>query len=224
MRTEIDYDRFQDSGQPRDGAAWQISWPGSALLWFPFFAVSWSLGTLLNAVGLAVDMNPFGRWFQFGVMVAGPAYAALALVLLGRLISRPRLVSVDPRALRSCSSCSPARSRLRRLRTVDEPCNDLLAYVLYLLAVLRWIERGPEGPRRGVAGGGALHPRPCPERDDGGPLLDSSFSSFPRGPIRKRPGSAFLRLRRFAGRALPLLLGVLPILALTATSTAAPSS
>lgn len=213
MRTEIDYDRFQDAVSPVTGRPANIFWPGSALLWLPFFAVSWLLGTLLNAVGLAVDMNPFGRWFQYGVMVAGPAYAALALVLLGRLLSRPRVVSVDSSslALLLVLFASPLY-----YYAVFEPSMshvyDLLAFVLYLLAVLRWVERGRLRDLAALSLAGGLFILVRPQNAATVVLFSLVVFFLPAKPTGTPV--AFLRLRRLAGCALPVLLGVLPILAL----------
>ena len=215
MRTEIDHYRFRDAVSPVTGRPANIFWPGSALLWVPFFAVSWSLGTLLNALGVAVDMNPFGRWFQFGVMLAGPAYAALALVLLGRLLSRLRLASV-------------ASSRLAFVLVlfasplyyyaVFEPSmglvNDLLAFVLYLLAVLRWAERkrGTDLAVLSLAGGLLILVRS--QNATTVALFSLVLSFLPARPNPEGAPVTLNRLRRFAGSALPLLFGVFPILAL----------
>jgi hypothetical protein len=215
MRKEIDYDRFQDVVSPVTGRPANIFWPGSALLWFPFFAVSWSLGTLLNAIGLAVDMNPFGRWFQFGVMVAGPVYAALALVLLGRLISRRHLASVDSSrlALVLVLFASPLY-----YYAVFEPSMshvyDLFAFVLYLLAVLRWVERGRLRDLAALSLAGGLLILVRAQNAATVALFSMVLFFLPARPDQERPSVAFLRLRRLAGCALPLILGVLPILAL----------
>lgn len=215
MRTEIDYDRFRDVVSPVTGRPANIFWPGSALLWFPFFAVSWSLGTLLNAVGLAVDMNPFGRWFQYGVMVAGPAYAALALVLLGRLFSRLRLLSVDSSrlALVLVLFASPLY-----YYTVFEPSMshvyDLLAFVLYLLAILRWVERGLLRDLAALSFAGGLFILVRAQNAATVALFSLVLFFLPARPGQEGARVALLRLRRFAGCTLPLLLGVLPILAL----------
>lgn len=213
MRTEIDCGRLRDEVSPVTGRPANIFWPGSALLWFPFFAVSWSLGTLLNAVGIAVDMNPFGRWFQFGVMVAGPAYAALALVLLGRLLSR--LVSVDSSrlALVLVLFASPLY-----YYAIFEPSMshvyDLLAFVLYLLAVLRWVERGRLRDLAALSLAGGLLILIRPQNATTVAIFSLVLFFLPARPDQDGASVAFLRLRRFAGCALPLLLGVLPILAL----------
>jgi len=215
MRTEIDHYRFRDAVSPMTGRSANVFWPGSALLWLPFFAVSWSLGTLLNAVGLAVDMNPFGRWFQFGVMVAGPVYATLALVLLGRLLSRLRIVS-------------PASSQLALVLVlfasplyyyaVFEPSMshvyDLLAFVLYLLAVSRWVKRGHLSDLAALSLAGGLFILVRPQNAATVALFSLVLFVLPARPDQKGVPVAFLLLRRFAGCALPLLLGVLPILAL----------
>lgn len=215
MRTEIDSDKLRDAVSPATGRPANIFWPGPALLWLPFFAASWSLGTLLNAAGLAVDMNPFGRWFQFGVMVAGPAYATLALVLLGRLLSRPRLVSVDSSrlAIVLVLFASPLY-----YYTVFEPSMshvyDLLAYVLYLLALLQWVERGRlrDLAASSLAGGLLILVRP--QNAATVALFSLVLFFLPARPDQEGSSVAFLRLGRFAGCALPLLVGVLPILAL----------
>ncbi len=212
MRTEIDHYRFRDAVSPATGRPANIFWPGSALFWLPFFAVSWSLGTLLNAVGFTVDMNPFGRWFQFGVMVAGPVYATLALALLGKLLSRLRLASAASSrlALVLVLFASPLY-----YYAVFEPSMshvyDLLAFVLYLLAVLRWVER--EGlsdvAALSLTGGLLILVRP---QNAATVALFSAVLFF----LPARPGApvAFARVRRLAACVLPLLLGALPILAL----------
>jgi hypothetical protein len=215
MKTEIDHYRFRDAVSPVTGRPANIFWPGSALLWLPFFAVSWSLGTLLNAVGLAVDMNPFGRWFQFGVMVAGPAYAALALVLLGRLLFRLGLVSVASSrlALVLVLFASPLY-----YYAVFEPSMshvyDLLAFVLYLLAVSQWVKRGHLNDLAALSLAGGLFILVRPQNAATVALFSLVLFFLPARPDQEGAPVAFLRLRRFAGCGLPLLLGVLPILAL----------
>ncbi len=214
MRTEIDSDRLREDVSPVTGRPANIFWPGPALLWFPFFAVSWTIGILLNAVGLAVDMNPFGRWFQYGVMVAGPVYAALALVLLGRLLSR-LLVSADTSrlALVLVLFASPLY-----YYAVFEPSMshvyDLLAYVLYLLAVLRWVERGRPRDLAALSLAGGLFILVRAQNAATVALFSAVLFFLPAGPDREGAPGAVLRLRRLAACALPLLLGVLPILAL----------
>jgi len=215
MKTEIDHYRFRDAVSPVTGRPANVFWPGSALLWFPFFAVSWAVGTLLNAVGVAVDMNPFGRWFQFGVMVAGPAYAALALVLLGRLLSRLHLVSVASSrlALVLVLFASPLY-----YYAVFEPSmshvNDLLVFVVYLLAVLRWVERGRLGDLAALSLAGGLFILIRAQNAATVALFSLVLLFLPTRPDPTGVPVAFPRLRRFAGCALPLLLGILPILAL----------
>ena len=215
MSSEIDCLRFQNDVSPVTGRPANIFWPGLALLWLPFFAVSWTIGTLLNAAGLAIDMNPFGRWFQFGVMAAGPVYAALALVLLGRLLSRLRLVSDESSrlALVLVLFASPLY-----YYTVFEPSKshvyDLLAFVLYLLAVLRWAERGRLIHLAAMSLTGGLLILGRPQNAATVALFSAVLLFLPARPDQEKAPAAFLRLRRLAGCALPLLLGVLPILAL----------
>jgi hypothetical protein len=215
MKTEIDHYGFRYAVSPKTGRPANIFWPGSALLWLPFFAVSWSLGTLLNAVGIAVDMNPFGRWFQFGVMVAGPVYAALALVLLGRLLSRLHLVSVASSrlALVLVLFASPLY-----YYAVFEPSMshvyDLLAFILYLLAVLRWVERGRLSDLAALSLAGGLLILVRSQNAATVALFSLVLFFLPARPGPEGATVAFKRLRRFAGSALPFLFGVLPILAL----------
>ncbi len=215
MRTEIDCGKYKDEVSPVTGRPANIFWPGPALLWLPFFAASWTIGTLLNAVGFAVDMNPFGRWFQFGVMVAGPIYAALALVLLGRLLSRLRLASVASArlALVLVLFASPLY-----YYAIFEPSMshvyDLLAYVAYLLAVLLWVEQGRLRDLAAVSLAGGLLILIRPQNATTVALFSAVLFFLPAGPDREGAPGAVLRLRRLAACALPLLLGVMPILAL----------
>ena len=216
MRTEIDCGKFRDTVSPVTGRPANIFWPGAALFWLPFFAVAWLLGTLLNAVGLAVDMNPFGRWFQYGVMVAGPICAALALVLLGRLFPRLRLASADSAhlAVVLVLFASPLY-----YYTVFEPSMshvyDLLAFVLYLLAVLGWVERARSRDLAALSLSGGLLILVRPQNAATVALFSAVLFFLPARPDQEgAPAAPFLRLRRFAACALPLLLGVLPILAL----------
>lgn len=206
MVTEIDHYAFKEKVSPRTGRPANIFWPGTALLWLPFFAVTWTLGTLLNAAGFAVDMNPFGKWFQYGVMLAGPVCAVLALALLGRLVARLQFVSASASrlALALVLFASPLY-----YYTVFEPSMshvyDLLAFVAYLLAVLRWVERGRWSDLAvlSLAGGLFILIRAQNAATVG---LFSLVLFFLPAPLQ--------RGRRLAGSALPLLLGVLPILAL----------
>lgn len=213
MRTEIDDAGFRKMVSPVTGRPANIFWPGSALFWAPFFAFSWSLGTVLNAAGLGVDMNPFGRWFQFGVMVAGPACAALALALLGRLLARLRLVAADSArfSLVLVLFASPLY-----YYTVFEPAMshvyDLLAYVLYLLAVSGWVERGRARELAALTLAGGLFILVRPQNAATVGLFSVVLFFLPARAGRRVPPAA--RLRRLAGCVLPLLLGVLPILAL----------
>jgi hypothetical protein len=215
MNTEIDHYRLRDEVSPATGRPANIFWPGSALLWLPFFAVSWSLGIFLNAVGIAVDMNPFGRWFQFGVMVSGPVYAAVAIVLLGRLFSRLRLVSIESSrlALVLVLFASPLY-----YYAVFEPSmshvNDLLAFVLYLLAVFRWLERGRLSDLAALSLAGGLFILVRAQNAATVALFSLVLFFLPFNSDPNRPSVAFPRLRRLAGCGLPLLLGVVPILAL----------
>ena len=60
---------------------------GPAVLWSPFFAVSWTVGWMLEAAAV-LDSPPDGweRPFQLSVMFAAVVYSTLALVLLYRLL------------------------------------------------------------------------------------------------------------------------------------------
>jgi hypothetical protein len=213
MRAEIDSARLRDMVSPVTGRPANFFWPGSALLWLPFFAVCWSLGTLLNAAGFAVDMNPFGLWFQYGVMVAGPAYAALALALLGRLLSRIVSVESSRLALVLVLFASPLY-----YYTVFEPSMshvyDFLAFVLYLLAVWGWVERGRPRDLAAVSLAGALFILVRAQNAATVALFSAVLFFLPARADEKGEPVALPRLRRLAGSALPLLLGVLPILAL----------
>jgi hypothetical protein len=215
MMTEIDHYRFRERVSPVTGRPANIFWPGPALLWLPFFAVTWMLGTLLNAAGFAVDMNPFGLWFQYGVMLAGPVCAVLALAVLGRLLARLRLASVSaPRlSLALLLFASPLY-----YYAVFEPSMshvyDLLVFVVYLLAVLRWAERGRWSDLAvlSLAGGLFILVRAQNAATVG---LFSLVLFFLRAEPGPDAAPAPIRLgRRLAASALPFLLGVLPILAL----------
>jgi hypothetical protein len=215
MMTEIDHYGFKEQVSAVTGRPANIFWPGPALVWLPFFAVTWALGTLLNAAGIAVDMNPFGLWFQYGVMLAGPVCAVLALALLGRLLDRLRLASVP--ASRLSLALLLFASPLYYYAVFEPSMShvyDLLAFVAFLFAVLRWAERGRRRDLAvlSLAGGIFILMRAQNVATVG--LFSLALFFLPAEPGPDAAPKRFRLVRRLAASALPLLLGVLPILAL----------
>jgi len=194
------------------GRSANVFWPGSALLLAPLLRVSWSLGP------------PECRWARgrHESFADGSSSASWSLARYMHPCARsPRAASFPTSHRVACFSqlalvlvlfASPALL-LRRLRTVDEPC--LRPPGLRPLSPRRFSvgQTGtPERPRRLVAAGGSSS-WSAPERRDGA-LFSLVLFVLPAKPDQKGVPVAFLLLRRFAGCALPLLLGVLPILAL----------
>jgi hypothetical protein len=214
MRSEIDHYGLRKAISPETGRPANPFPPGSALLWVPFFSASWVFGSLLNALGHAVDMNPFGRWFQLGVMVAGPTYAALSLGLLGRLLARMHLVSGSSSrlALGLVLLVSPLY-----YYAVFEPSMshvyDLFAFVLYLLAVLNWAEGERPRDLAALSVSGALFILVRPQNAATVALFSLVLFFLPARPVPEKTSGLRHRLLRFFGGMLPLLLGTLPVLA-----------
>ncbi len=215
MRTEIDHYGFRDLVSPVTGRPANVFWPGPALLWLPFYAFTWLLGSLLNAAGLAVDMNPFGLWFQYGVMVAGPVSAALALVLLERLSSR--LGAASEASSRLACVLALFASPLYYYAVFEPSMShvyDLLAFVLYLLAVLGWVEKGRSRDLAALSLAGGLLILVRVQNAATVGLFSLALFLLPARDDRKGTRGGRLRPGRLAACALPLLLGVVPILAL----------
>ena len=215
MKHEIDHAGLRNEVSPVTGRPANYFSPGPAVLWLPFFAVTWLLGSLANAVGLAVDMNPFGRWFQLGVMTAGPAYAALALALLGRLLARLPFLSAAARrlALVVLLFSSPLY-----YYAVFEPSMshvyDVLAFVVYLHAVLRWVERKRPADLAVLTLAGALFILVRAQNAATVALFSLVLLFLPDRPDGEGLPRTFPLAGRFAASALPPLAGVLPVLAL----------
>ena len=214
MRMPIDID-FQKAVSPKTGRPANPFPPGVAVLWAPFFLLSWLLGTALGWVGFRIEMAPFGRWFQFGVMTAGPTYAALALVILSRLIARLRMVA---RASSSLALLLILLASPLYYYAVFEPSMshvyDLFTFVLYLICVLRWLDRRGACSLAALTLAGAAFIWVRPQNAVTVALFSGALLWVPgRGQVSGWPGRIWGRL--FAS-ALPLVCGVLPILAVNA--------
>lgn len=56
---------------------------GPAILWFPFYLVTWVSGSLMNLLFHSqLDLNPWGLLMQYGTMFAAVVYTLLALWLI----------------------------------------------------------------------------------------------------------------------------------------------
>ena len=91
---------------------------------------------------------------------------------------------------------------------------DLLAFVLYLLGVLRWVEREGWSGVAALSLTGGLLILVRPQNAATVALFSAILFFLPARPGRDGAPIAFSRVRRLAACAFPLLLGVLPILAL----------
>lgn len=67
---------------PDTGLPSNIFSSGPALMWAPFFLLSLLLGQVLNLLGAGLDLHPWGRFVQYGTMLAGVAYGWLTLRML----------------------------------------------------------------------------------------------------------------------------------------------
>ncbi len=86
MAREVDHYGFADQLTPT-GRPTNLFTIGPAVLWSPFFAAAYGVGSALSVVG-ATESPPDGweRPFQLAVMFSAVVYSALALVLLYRLL------------------------------------------------------------------------------------------------------------------------------------------
>ena len=89
MRTEIDHYQFKNIISPQTGRPTNLFTTGLAVLWAPFFILSYGLAYVLNSTGLtAIPLDGWGQYFQYTVMYTGVVYAGLTLYLIYQLLHR----------------------------------------------------------------------------------------------------------------------------------------
>lgn len=88
MRQPIDIYDFRDRINPDTGRPTNIFTIGPAILWFPFFLVAHVIARGLGAVGIPVDVNPWGQFTQYAVMYSAVVYTLSALYIIHRLLLR----------------------------------------------------------------------------------------------------------------------------------------
>lgn len=88
MATELDNYQLRNEVSPVTHLPKNIFSTGPALLWLPTFLLTYLLAHLLHLVGFDVDLNPWGQFFQYGVMLASVLYGWLTLRLLYQLLRR----------------------------------------------------------------------------------------------------------------------------------------
>lgn len=86
MGTEIDHYLERDKLDPITGRPINVFTVGPAILWSPFFSVTFVNANLLNLLGVQVDTNPWGKYFQYSVMYSAVVYTTAALYLLYSLL------------------------------------------------------------------------------------------------------------------------------------------
>ena len=88
MRTEIDHYGFKNNVSPITGRSTNLFTIGPSILWLPFFLVAKISANSLNMIGFQIDVNPWGKFFQYTVMYSAVVYTVITLYLLYRLLIR----------------------------------------------------------------------------------------------------------------------------------------
>jgi len=89
MRTEIDHYDFKSDLDPKTGRPGNVFSVGPAILWFPFFVVSYLMGFLFNSIlATNITLDGWSRFFQYSVMYSGVLYSLCALWMIHRLLRR----------------------------------------------------------------------------------------------------------------------------------------
>lgn len=87
METEIDHYHFRDSVSSTTGKPINVFTIGPAILWAPFFLITLAVGKVLTFLNFSIDMNPFGKYFQYSVMYSGVFYCVAGLALLHKILN-----------------------------------------------------------------------------------------------------------------------------------------
>lgn len=89
MGTEIDHYRLQDTVDPITNRPINYFSIGPAILWAPQFLLLHGFGSVANLLsGSWPDLNPWSRYFQYGVMFAAVLYCVAGLHLTGWVLRR----------------------------------------------------------------------------------------------------------------------------------------
>lgn len=88
MKTDTDHYHFRDVINPETNKPLNVFTVGPALLWLPFFVLAFIAGQLISLLGVPIDMNPYGKFFQYTVMYSGVVYCTIGIVLLTKMLSR----------------------------------------------------------------------------------------------------------------------------------------
>ena len=79
MATELDHYLLRDMVNPETHRPVNLFSTGVAILWTPFFVVVYTLANLLSWIGFDIDLNPWSKFFQYGVMLSSLFFAWLTL-------------------------------------------------------------------------------------------------------------------------------------------------
>src|SRR5215813_9907406 len=82
MRTPIDHYMWRKAINPKTGRPVNLFTIGLAILWSPFFVIASIFGKIINTFYSAIDMNPYGRYFQYTTMYSSVLYCITSLYLL----------------------------------------------------------------------------------------------------------------------------------------------
>lgn len=156
MRTEIDLYKFRDVVHPVTGRPMNAFTIGPAILWTPFFITAKIVGAAVNNLGFHVDMNPWGKFFQYAVMYSAVAYTVMALYFLYRLLAPfyPEPVSLHAPLflLVSTNLCYYAVFEVSMSHVYD-----LLTYTAYLFIFAKCAHSQRLAPFVSLAVTGAFH-------------------------------------------------------------------
>ena len=88
MESKIDFVNCRERVNPITQRPVNVFTLGPAILWTPFYFLTKSIGLFLNLFGLQIDLNPWGKFFQYGIMYSAVVYTLLSLYLLYLLLVR----------------------------------------------------------------------------------------------------------------------------------------
>ena len=88
MHLKIDHYELKEQVNPITNRPTNLFTLGQSILWTPFFLITRLSGYTLRAFGFQVDTNPWGKFFQYGIMYSAVIYTLITLFLLYRLLNR----------------------------------------------------------------------------------------------------------------------------------------
>lgn len=136
MRVPMDNYSLGQRISPVTGLPSNIFSSGPAIMWAPFFLLSFIVGQFLNLLGLGLDLSPWGRFMQYGTMLAGVVYGWLTLKMLYALVQPYASQAATLLALLLLSIATPFLY-YAAIESSMSHVYDVFVYTLLLRLILR---------------------------------------------------------------------------------------